>query len=509
MKLCKGCGRIQFKAGTNCYNCGSEDIVDTRTYAAGDEAPGSPPAEAVSEPAAAPEQAPAAPEPVVEDDMSDFIIESAPVPEPEPVSEPEPEPEADDDDMSDFIIEMKPAPEPEPEYEPEPEDDLALALAEVELASVVPEEEEEDDDRSYKGEFYHATSEEPPPPWKLAQQAEDSRVEDERAEEIRKAEEAKKAEDARKREEARKEEEAREALAAARKAAEEARKAEEAEAAKKAAEAAKAEAAKKAEEAKAEEKAKAEPVKAEEPKKAEPAKKPEPVRKPAAKAEIDAKMKKFTGDADTDYMQMLVNHGTDKVFMAGAGLYTLFSLILTFIRINGADGADTILNVVMLLPAVLFGVGFILNGGTFAGTSVPRKIAPGFNFIKFGCAANIASWISFAILHFVNLDDGVISYFGLAVAVLAAGAGIAVSLGVLKLADNLKSIITTGKYIEHMSFNLPFIIMGAAALEFVKIIVSLGHDAIGTLGIFRVVGSVLMALVLMKFFKEYKASVSE
>ncbi|MCL2108277.1 MAG: hypothetical protein FWH20_02910 [Oscillospiraceae bacterium] len=127
MKICKACGRIQFKAGAVCYNCGSDEIVDTRNYSSGEELPPEPDpvpepepvTEAEEEVAAAAEleAALAAAELAAEQEEPDLALAPAPEPEPELALAPEPEPEP----------EPEPVPEPEPEPVPEQKSEPKIA----------------------------------------------------------------------------------------------------------------------------------------------------------------------------------------------------------------------------------------------------------------------------------------------------------------------------------------------------------------------------------------------
>jgi len=508
MRLCKGCGRIQFKAGATCYNCGSPDIVDTRTYATG-EAP--PPIEEKPEVAVEAEVVAAPPE----DDMSDFIMSSVSEPEPEEVYTPEPEPEPvsePEDDMSDFIMSSASEPEPEPEpvysepeevYTPEPAveaveaieddmsdfimepapayesvtadeppveitDDLADALAEVELEVDSSGENEEE-----------------------ARLAEEAR---QREEQFRREQEEREKEEALKAEEERRKEELRQKL--------EERKKEKEENVAGVPDAPQPEppaVTPPAEEE--EEEPDDEPAKKDKPKKHEPP-------KTILKSGTDPKISKLTGNPHVDYLEMLFRHGRDALFLIGAALYTLFSMAMLFINIGETndDGFVTVLYIIMLFPVLWFAVGFLFNFGSMRGKIKPLKKARGLSFIKRALFANVLAWVSYAILHFYEANANIGEVL---LPIAAAALGIVVSLLATKLIDSLVIIITTGKYYEHIILFLPIVAFAAAVLEIIDRVMTIvdGNLIAGALGIVRVIGAVLMTIALFKFSGEYKRSI--
>jgi hypothetical protein len=422
--------------------------------------------------------------------------------------------------MSDFIIESAPEPEqiyepePEPIYEPEslPVSDLEDALAEVELATAAPEEVAEEDGESRRGEFYHSVTEEPAAPWKAAQTPEDEArmAEEERIkeEQRKKEQEERDKEEAFKAEEARRKEELRKKL-------EERKKEKEQEHDLEIPPSAPA--------------PKPAPAAVAEPRKPEPeedskktkTKKPEPPRN-IIKSGTDPRITKLAGNPAVNYLEMLMRHGKDSLFLIGAALYGLFTMALMFVRVGSTTDQSLALEVaiyvVILFAALVFAAGFLLTVGAMKGKIEPRKNARGLSAMKRASVISIFGWVGYFILHIPFMHslmraadggDNILFIMSIAVAAL----GILVCVVSIRIIDSLRILLTSGKYVEHIPFILPYIIFAAAGAELIKNVMAIimleGELIPGMLGVMRVVGLGLMALVLMKFCTEYKKSLQE
>jgi hypothetical protein len=262
-------------------------------------------------------------------------------------------------------------------------------------------------------------------------------------------------------------------------------------------------------------------VKVEEPKKYEPdededdepkkgkSKKPAPP-KIIVKSGADPRISKLTGNPSVDYLEMTIRHARDTIFLAGAAIYCLFSMAMTFIRVANPNNQPihTVVYIILLVAALTFAVGFLFMAGNMKGKIAPRKNTPGLSLIKRAALINIAGWVGHVIIHFFNENANIT--FEVIFAIVVAVPGILVCVVAARLIDSLKIIITTGKYVEHIAFVLPFMVFLASALEIAGSVMSLSGDLIGSaLGIVRAIGAGLMGLVLMKFCSEYKKSIEE